>query len=120
MTNLEALILPNCRAHGGQDGWYFPCGLGIEFSFAQQEALLHPTTSEDHLAAFEAPMVTLAHRRHHDDKHDEIDQWTLVEVMDPQGTLCEMWCECVQQDTHWRFIPLFGKCVHLAGGMLES
>ncbi len=116
MTNLEALTMVNCRAHEGLDGWYFPCGLGIRFNFAKLEALFHPTTGENHLAAFEAPMVELAHRRHHEEQHDEMDQWALVEVVDPEGHLHEMWCECVQQDTHWHFIPLFRKCPYLAGG----
>ena len=105
MTNLEALTLPGCHAHEGPDGWYFPCGLGIEFRFCQLEALLHPTTEGNHLAAFAPPMVTAAHRQHHEEQHDEMDQWRLVEVVDPEGVLHEIWCECVQHDTHWEFIP---------------
>ncbi len=119
MTNLEALTMPSCEPYRAMEGWYFPCGLGIEFSFAQLEALLYPTTGENHLAAFESPMVTLAHIRHHEDQHDEMDQWALVEVVDPQGALHEMWCQCVQQDTHWRFIPLFHACPHLDSGGTE-
>ena len=107
MKNLEALTLPDCRAHEGLDGWYFPCGLAIEFSFGQLEALRHEDEAP-FLALFSsADMVTLAHRRHHEDGHNEMDQWRLVEVVDPQGEICEMWCECVQHDTHWEFIPLF-------------
>ncbi|KKN17536.1 hypothetical protein LCGC14_0964940 [marine sediment metagenome] len=116
MTNLEALTLMNCRAHEGLDGWYFPCGLEIEYRFAELEALRHEDEAP-FLALFSsADMVTLAHQRHHDEAHNELDIWHLVEVIDPQGEICEMWCECIWQDTQWQFTPLFAKCPHLAGG----
>lgn len=104
MNNLEALMLPNCLPRRGQDAYSFPCGLELDFRDASMQADLYGAPG-DPLGIQRPPMATVAHRRHHEEQHDEMDQWTIVEVEDPDGKLCELWCECIKRDTHWHFLP---------------
>ena len=105
MTNLEALTLPGCQPSPGYHGWYFPCGLVIDPPHAGQPAKPSRPTDETPVEVVLLPMVTVAHRRHHEEEHNELDEWRLVEVFDPEDEVMEMWCECLKLDTHWHWGP---------------
>lgn len=121
MNNLDALTLPGCRPHWGQDAWYFPCGLAIFDREAQGDTdKFQPLQGAVHLILQSGSpnMLTAAHVRHHQDGHDETDRWDLFEYVDDIGEPESMTCTCLRDDTHWHFFPqLFHKHPQ-DGGML--
>lgn len=101
-------MMPGCEARFGGDRYRFPCGLVVAYEDAIQIARLSLPTDDTPVGTIFLPMVTVAHRRHHEEQHDEMDRWRLVEILDPEGHVYEIWCECLRLDTHWHWGPFGG------------
>ena len=108
MTTLEALTMPDCGPRDGGDRYHFPCGLVLAHPDAMLEARMSRPADDVPVLGMYLPMATVAHRRHHAEQHDEMDRWRLVEILDEDGAVYQMWCECLRQDTHWHWGSFMG------------
>lgn len=119
MKNIDALVLPYCIPRHHPEGWGFPCGMTISQQYGEG-----PTDEYQPLqgaagrtAHYGTPnFLTLAHLLHHQDQHDELDTFIIVEVRGPDNDLVDVWCQCRRDDAHWHYLNQFDYAIP-EGGM---